>query len=241
MSLNLLNKQTSRPQLWLARVEGSSDILDSDFLDDSSLQRYNRFTSPSRRQQFLLSRWLIKKAVHHMFGIPISIIKIDENSNSYPDISPLPSPLFYSLSHSDDWAAVVFSDSPCGIDIEKKRLRENMHDMAKSFMSAPEFTHYSLNQSQDYFYQCWCKKEALYKSLSKAEQTIMPFHALGADNALQSTPSTLLEFTSEQYQLTIFDSCAVTTIDAYVVGHPPKVWPPFALPNSIDISWNLLP
>lgn len=241
MSLNLLSNGKSSPQLWLTKIEGCSSLLNTDCLDDSSLQRYERLSSSKKRQQFLSSRWLIKQAVHHIFDIPISDISITENTNRPPDIHPLPPSVFYSLSHSHDWVALLFSVSPCGVDIEKKTPRKNMIEMAKSFMSAQEHSYFCKSHSQDYFYRCWCTKEAFYKSLTRSVQITTQFHTIETDKLFQSSISTLLELSSATYQLTIFNSSADCTTQAYLVGDSLSNLPPFTSLESTEINWTFIP
>ena len=241
MSLNLLNKHLHCPQLWLANLEGSSDSLNSDFLDESSTQRYHRLSSPKKRQQFLLSRWLIKYAVNHLFGIHFEDVVIDDNTDTCPKLPQLTSPFFCSLSHSHDWVASVFAYLPCGVYIEIKKPRNNMIGMAKSFMSKREYELYSSNTSQDYFYQCWCIKEAFYKSLPRSTQFKTPFHTIDTGRLSQSPNCTLSSFTSEQYQLAVFFSSTIEMMDAYLVAPQSNATRPFTSTSPMIVSWEHFP
>jgi len=61
---------------------------------------------------------------------------------------------FFSLSHSNEYIALVFSDSPCGIDIEKNTERD--------FAKLAKRMNFKNNSSLG-FYQEWTKFEAEYK------------------------------------------------------------------------------
>ena len=60
----------------------------------------------------------------------------------------------FSISHSEDLIAIAFSDTNCGIDIEKIKLRE-----FKKISDKMKFNAETLGE----FYQEWTKYEALYK------------------------------------------------------------------------------
>ena len=60
----------------------------------------------------------------------------------------------FSISHSHDLIAIAFSDSNCGVDIEKIKLRE-----FKKIAEKMKFEAETLGE----FYQEWTKYEALYK------------------------------------------------------------------------------
>lgn len=60
----------------------------------------------------------------------------------------------FSISHSEDLIALAFSDSNCGVDIEKIKLRE--------FKKIAERMKFEAETLGD-FYQEWTKYEALYK------------------------------------------------------------------------------
>ena len=61
---------------------------------------------------------------------------------------------YFSISHSEDLIAIAFSNSNCGVDIEKIKLRE-FQKISKKMKFEVE----TLGE----FYQEWTKYEALYK------------------------------------------------------------------------------
>ena len=61
---------------------------------------------------------------------------------------------YFSISHSEDYIAIAFSDSNCGVDIEKIKLRE--------FASIAERMGFEANTLGE-FYEEWTKYEATYK------------------------------------------------------------------------------
>ena len=73
---------------------------------------------------------------------------------------------FFSISHSNDYVALAFSDYDCGIDIEKIKLRE--------FVEISKRMGFKCATLED-FYNEWTKYEAEYK-LGKPAQKFKKVH-----------------------------------------------------------------
>ena len=73
---------------------------------------------------------------------------------------------FFSISHSNDYIALAFSDYDCGIDIEKIKLRE--------FEEISKRMGFKCATLED-FYNEWTKYEAEYK-LGKPAQKFKKVH-----------------------------------------------------------------
>lgn len=81
------------------------------------------------------------------------------------------SPLYISLSHSQNLAAALLSDSPCAVDVEAVRdhVREKLKDRC---MNERE------KASGCGFFECWTKKECLGKLSGKG----LPSRPAGMDS-----------------------------------------------------------
>ena len=73
---------------------------------------------------------------------------------------------FFSVSHSNDFIALAFSDYDCGVDIEKIKIRE-FEDISKRMG-------FKCNTLEE-FYNEWTRFEAEYK-LGKPAQKFKKFH-----------------------------------------------------------------
>ncbi len=73
---------------------------------------------------------------------------------------------FFSISHSNDYIVLAFSNYDCGIDIEQIKLR-NFEDLSKRMG-------FKCNTLEE-FYNEWTKYEAEYK-LGKPAQKFKKFH-----------------------------------------------------------------
>jgi len=67
-----------------------------------------------------------------------------------------------SISHTDGWAAVILSDHPVGIDIE--RLGRKVQHVTSHFLKAPEM---EFLQDDVELHIAWCVKESLFKILGR--------------------------------------------------------------------------
>lgn len=79
-----------------------------------------------------------------------------------------PEGIYFSLSHSDLFAAAVISDRPCGIDIE--RIREYKPALVKRFFTRYD-QEYLAQEQEEYknraFTEMWTFKEATCKMLDR--------------------------------------------------------------------------
>jgi phosphopantetheinyl transferase len=76
-------------------------------------------------------------------------------------------PYHISLSHSFDYAAVMISKEPVGIDIEL--VKEKVERIAHKFMRKEEMAFINPKDKINQLYVCWCAKEAVYKCFGQKE------------------------------------------------------------------------
>ncbi len=114
-----------------------------------------------------------KKAIRQSMGARLLLCKV--LAEQYPQI-PLPPVMtenqngkpylaqggvYFNLSHSGDYAALVLCDEEAGIDIEK--LEPPRIAVAKRFFSKPEYDWLSRHPMD--FYELWVLKESYVKAL----------------------------------------------------------------------------
>ena len=76
-------------------------------------------------------------------------------------------PYHISLSHSLDYAAVMISKEPVGIDIEQ--VTDKIERIARKFMRQEELDFITDADKINQLYVCWCAKEAIYKCYGQKE------------------------------------------------------------------------
>ncbi len=117
--------------------------------------KYKEFSNNTKLNEHCLSYLMldrILKEVYHIENREIEFV------NSKPYLKTKET--FFSISHSKDYVAIAFSDSECGIDIEKTVERD-----FKAISERMDFQSTTLEE----FYQNWTKYEAEYKLGIKGE------------------------------------------------------------------------
>ena len=88
---------------------------------------------------------------------------IEFNKNGKPHIAGIPD---YSISHSENTWAIIFSDAPCGLDIQYNR-EAKLEKIAAKFYHKDEQE--SVNKlGIDEFFRIWSRREALIKAVGSS-------------------------------------------------------------------------
>ncbi len=148
-------------------------FLDSDEVFSDALDKVSSF----RREKVLKYRFRKDRNLSLLAGLLLdrglsayglsekdSVFEVSEKGKPYLKDHP---EIFFSLSHSGTRAAAVFSDRPCGIDIEK--IEGDESELAKRFFHEEEYRYLrSLEDVQKRtadFYRIWTAKESYLKML----------------------------------------------------------------------------
>ena len=126
-------------------------------LKKESLKRVNAMRSELHQRGFLCVRKLL-----NAFGYKDHDLFYDNSGKPL-----LKDGHFISITHSYNYAAVVVSSCPVGVDIEKQRHK--ILNIASRFI---DYESHYLNENSDKYIQkltwIWCIKESLYKLYSKS-------------------------------------------------------------------------
>ncbi|ASS37646.1 4'-phosphopantetheinyl transferase family protein [Mogibacterium pumilum] len=88
---------------------------------------------------------------------------IELTKNGKPSITGVPD---YSISHSENTWAIIFSDTPCGLDIQYNR-KAKLEKIATKFYQEDEQE--SVNKlGIDEFFRIWSRREALIKAVGSS-------------------------------------------------------------------------
>ena len=110
---------------------------------------YDSITAVSRKKEWLISKIIIRD----FLGSDIEFHYDDRKlilSGTNTKVS---------VSHTNKFCAVLFSNSECGVDIES--IDRNFERVSKRFLSKIELTQLVANQ----YCIAWCAKESLYKKI----------------------------------------------------------------------------
>jgi 4'-phosphopantetheinyl transferase len=139
----------------------------SDKLGSRDCQRYATFRSEKRRQEFLLGRWLLRRATAAWLG-DASRVTLDSTPSGVPTVM-VPEgypPITASLSHTGGWFACALTfNGTLGIDIEPiiKRDFEAMDELAFSDTGYPPLDQLPVEIRPREFYKRWTRHEARFK------------------------------------------------------------------------------
>lgn len=130
-------------------------------LSRDELERAAAFKATHRRQQFILSRALLRKLLEQHTGEPASSFRLVADDRGKPHCIGGPA---ISISHSRDLVVcAVTDDGDIGIDIEFTDRPHDTSAIAARYFSEDE-TAWLGTQPKDHFYLLWVLKEAWLKA-----------------------------------------------------------------------------
>ncbi len=144
--------------------EGAIDTASS-FLNQKEMLRLETLAAPSRREQFVAGRWLVRQLLCEMFGGKPASWHLHIASSGAPEIFPFLG-VYPSISHSGQWIAAAISDAPVGIDIEQVYPKRDVDAIAGIVCSPSEIEGLKqIGQEQKLreFTTKWTLKEAWLK------------------------------------------------------------------------------
>ncbi len=157
-------------QTWRASLDREhSGLLSSTqaLLGETERVRYGELLQVNRREQYLLSRGLIRIALSRQYGKPIAHWKFRERAAATPLLeNPTLAPLNLSVSHCGDWVLVALSEQVVGVDIESIKPRKQLSAIARRVFTQNQcgaLFKLDVKAALDEFYRLWTAKEALYK------------------------------------------------------------------------------
>ena len=107
----------------------------------------------------LIAWYLLKKYIKDDFFIDLNEENIVLNEMGKPYIE---SEVYFNISHSNNFVAVIISESECGIDIEVYDKKRNWEVLKKNILTESELN--SINDNVD-IVKYWSIKEAYFKML----------------------------------------------------------------------------
>ena len=131
-------------------------------LSPAELDRAAEFKSPRRRQQYLLSRCLVRAVLEDHTGSPAHSFTISADERGKPRVEDGPA---ISISHSRDIVACAVADhGDIGIDVEAPGRSRDVAAIADRYFNREE-AEWLRTQPADRFYMLWVLKEAWLKAI----------------------------------------------------------------------------
>ena len=127
------------------------EIKDADEVHKELLEEFRKkeITDPKKWNEHCFSYLMVDRILREVY-------KIEDRTIIFENGKPLlkSGEKHFSISHSEKYAALAFSDYDCGIDIEEIKQRD--------FNKIGERMHFQANSLEE-FYEKWTKYEAEFK------------------------------------------------------------------------------
>jgi 4'-phosphopantetheinyl transferase len=143
-------------------------------------ERAERFKFPAPRNQYVISRALLRRALGRYLKIEAREVRFRTAKNGKPELAA-DSDLRFNLSHTQGATVLAITRKRrVGVDIERMRKDTNAMELAERFFSRPE-VHWLRSQPASEaiasFFSCWTAKEAYIKA--QGEGLSMPLSSFG--------------------------------------------------------------
>jgi 4'-phosphopantetheinyl transferase len=138
-----------------------------ELLDHAEQERASRFKFPAPRNQFLISRALLRRALGCYLRTEARDIRFRTTANGKLELAES-GDLRFNLSHTEGITAFAIArNRQVGIDVERIREDMNAIELAERFFSRPEVQWLQSQpaaQQISAFFTCWTAKEAYIKA-----------------------------------------------------------------------------
>ncbi len=149
-------------KVWETDTESLFELLDPD-----ERERSARFKFPAPRNQFLISRALLRRALGRYLKIEAAQIRFRTTANGKPELCE-GGDLRFNLSHTEGVTAFAIArDRQVGVDVERIREDTKVLELAERFFSHKEvqwLRSQPVSQHVSSFFSCWTAKEAYIKA-----------------------------------------------------------------------------
>lgn len=139
----------------------------SQFLNSPELKKAKRYYKEIDRNRFIIYRSILKLLLGAYTKSDIKNIYLDYDFNKKPYLASHPW-LHFNISHSEDYAAIVFSRKKVGLDIEYLSNDFKFTDLFPDIFDDHErLVIQNADDKKNAFYTLWTRKEAFVKALGK--------------------------------------------------------------------------
>jgi len=159
-------------------------------LKESELQKLSRILRQEDKNIFLCSQVMKRVVCGKYLNCPPEKVRFSENENKKPLLINQPN-LHFNTTHSGEWLVFIFSNFPCGIDIEKIKWDFDFDDVME-YSYHPQEKEYVLKSSNPHesFFRIWTIKESLLKATGEGLIDNLPQLNMLEDNSNQENNDT---------------------------------------------------
>jgi 4'-phosphopantetheinyl transferase len=158
-------------QVDLVAWEKEADSL-LELLDPPEQERAARFKFPEPRNQFVISRALLRRTLGRYLQVDAREVRFRTTANGKPELAVNrageSNDLRFNLSHTKGVTVIaIVRRRQLGVDVERVRADTNAMELAERFFSPPEvdwLRSQPVDQHIPSFFSCWTAKEAYIKA-----------------------------------------------------------------------------
>ncbi len=190
--------------VWCSSLDAIRDpaLVDSyrSLLSLEEAERHSRFLREEDRNQFLLSRALVRDVLSQYVGMQPSALVFTQNEFGKPSLtSSADRPITFSLSHTRGLSVcAVALERPIGVDVESLQRTSCHPDIARRFFASSEadfLDRFDGDRKRTEFLRLWTLKEAFVKARGKGLSIPLDSFAM----ALSSDHPTRISFTGGEH------------------------------------------
>jgi 4'-phosphopantetheinyl transferase len=157
--------------VWAVQVSALDVVVEHCFatLSPDERVRASRYRFEDHRRSYILSRGVLRALVGCYVSVPAGKVRFSYGERGKPHLFGVPTDIRFNSSHSADVALYAMTrHCDLGVDIEKIRLLEDMHQIADRFFcpeEAQELLGLPRAEQESAFFNCWTRKEAYIKAV----------------------------------------------------------------------------
>ena len=139
-------------------------------LPKERIEKIERIKQKKSQLQSIYAGLLLEHALREQ-GLSGKSLTFLKNPDGKPYIAEYPE-LFYNLSHSKRYVALVIDEHSVGVDVEG--LREGYQKLVNRFFAADEIAALQEQWSDEYFTELWTRKESYLKATGYGMRMPLP-------------------------------------------------------------------
>jgi 4'-phosphopantetheinyl transferase len=141
------------------------------YLSCEERERMSKFIFQKDKDQFILTRTLVRTILSKKLGVHFSDLKFGKNDYGKPYLSDFSSEITFNISHAPGLIvlAIIKNSETIGIDVENRDREINL-DMGSFVFTDQEIQDYAnlpANMQRKRFFELWTLKESYMKALGK--------------------------------------------------------------------------
>jgi 4'-phosphopantetheinyl transferase len=141
------------------------------YLSAEEKEKRTKFVFQKDRDQYLLTRTLVRKILAQRLGVPFSTLNFGKNEYGKPYLQGFPENFAFNISHSSGLIALALIQNADTIGIDVERIDRKLNIDIRDTVFTPEEIQNQLaleeSKQQEAFFELWTLKESYMKAIGK--------------------------------------------------------------------------